>query len=679
MAFDYTEGLVKGAGLVDGLLAQGQKTQDYVGGMFDAAAAKKAGAAIAAGDPQTAAGLLGARGQLENASVLGKQASTASSLQAVNAGNYDRAKEETAAAGDATGYDHATAAQKQDRSERAAWLGHAADALLQIKDPNQRHQAYQQSIAPTLKAMGLDDATIAKVDQQSLTDEGLASFKASLGQLSKGEVRQDPNSGDLITVDPVTGKASVVYKAARKPEWKERKTKDADGNETTTWVDVNDPANQDDTTLADPTGRGLGSGPRNKRNNNPGNIEDGPFAKGLPGYAGTDGRFAKFTSPEAGAGAQVALLGSYGKRGIDTVEEIINRWAPPSDNNPTEAYVKFVSAKIGVKPGQKLDMADPATLSDIAGAIKQFEGSGSGSSGSHVIAQAGGRSVAGSATAASAEGTLTTDAVEQAAERYLTNGALPPLGMGKTATLNRDKILNKAAEMEKASGRTGAEAVAAWAGVKANTTALAQLTKTRSMVESFENTARKNADLMLELAPRGGGQTGSPVINRWLQAGRKKVAGDADVSNFDIALGTFADEYAKIVSGATGAAGSTDASRAEAYDRLSKYATQGQLTGGIATMKKEMANRITSLKEQEAQARSAISGKPVPAELATDTASSRWRQFSQPQKATAQKYKGSGAKPGTIKNPETVLNDGEFAKLKPGAYFIHPDGSVRVK
>lgn len=117
-----------------------------------------------------------------------------------------------------------------------------------------------------------------------------------------------------------------------------------------------------------------GGQPRNQRNRNPGNIEDGPFARSLPGYAGSDGRFAIFDNDENGANASVQLLKSYGTRGLNTVAGIINRWAPPSDSNPTPAYVNFVSQQLGVGPNQPLNMSDQATLSDLAMAIQRFEG-----------------------------------------------------------------------------------------------------------------------------------------------------------------------------------------------------------------------------------------------------------------------------------------------------------------
>jgi hypothetical protein len=62
---------------------------------------------------------------------------------------------------------------------------------------------------------------------------------------------------------------------------------------------------------------------RSLRNNNPGNIEDGSFAKSQPGYAGSDGRFAKFTTAAQGSAAQEALLGKYLARGQTTVRQII--------------------------------------------------------------------------------------------------------------------------------------------------------------------------------------------------------------------------------------------------------------------------------------------------------------------------------------------------------------------
>lgn len=116
--------------------------------------------------------------------------------------------------------------------------------------------------------------------------------------------------------------------------------------------------------------RQTGDAPRGIRNNNPGNIEDGAFARSLPGYAGSDGRFARFDTPDAGAQAAPRLLQSYIQRGYNTPASIINRWAPPSDNNPTQQYAEYVARRVGVGLN---DQVGPDQIPLLAQAISEFE------------------------------------------------------------------------------------------------------------------------------------------------------------------------------------------------------------------------------------------------------------------------------------------------------------------
>lgn len=113
--------------------------------------------------------------------------------------------------------------------------------------------------------------------------------------------------------------------------------------------------------------------PRGLRNNNPGNIEDGSFAKKMPGYAGTDGRFAKFAALENGQGAMDSLLASYGARGINNVSGVINRWAPASDGNPVGNYASSVAKAAGVDPNAQIDLGDPALRQKLITGMSQFE------------------------------------------------------------------------------------------------------------------------------------------------------------------------------------------------------------------------------------------------------------------------------------------------------------------
>lgn len=93
-------------------------------------------------------------------------------------------------------------------------------------------------------------------------------------------------------------------------------------------------------------------GDRATRNNNPGNVEYGKFAR-RHGAIGTDGRFAVFGSRQAGIRAQSALLfGSKDYRNL-TLGEAIASYAPDFENN-TAAYAAAVSAATGIPLDTKM-------------------------------------------------------------------------------------------------------------------------------------------------------------------------------------------------------------------------------------------------------------------------------------------------------------------------------------
>jgi hypothetical protein len=115
------------------------------------------------------------------------------------------------------------------------------------------------------------------------------------------------------------------------------------------------------------------SQPRGYRNMNPLNIEDGSFARSQPGYAGSDGRFARFASMDQGTAAADKLLSIYGNKGINTVGGVINRWAPASDNNPTNQFAAAVARGAGVDPNTQINLGDPAVRQRLIGPMAQFE------------------------------------------------------------------------------------------------------------------------------------------------------------------------------------------------------------------------------------------------------------------------------------------------------------------
>jgi hypothetical protein len=111
------------------------------------------------------------------------------------------------------------------------------------------------------------------------------------------------------------------------------------------------------------------------RNNNPGNLFAGG---GFDGESEGEGGFAAYPTPVAGGQALIKNLVAYNaKHGLDTVEGIVNRWAPATDpRNDVPAYVNAVSGAMGVQPDTQLNMQDPGTLAKLATAISQHEGNG---------------------------------------------------------------------------------------------------------------------------------------------------------------------------------------------------------------------------------------------------------------------------------------------------------------
>ena len=122
--------------------------------------------------------------------------------------------------------------------------------------------------------------------------------------------------------------------------------------------------------------------PRSVRNNNPGNIEDGKYAQGLPGYAGSDGRFARFETPEAGTAAMDGLLNRYGQQGLTTPLQIISKWAPAGDgaNNPM-AYASTVAKALGIGVNDPIDMNNPTQRAALGKAMASVEGGTGGTGG----------------------------------------------------------------------------------------------------------------------------------------------------------------------------------------------------------------------------------------------------------------------------------------------------------
>lgn len=111
---------------------------------------------------------------------------------------------------------------------------------------------------------------------------------------------------------------------------------------------------------------------RGIRNNNPGNIRHGDKWQGLSAEQ-TDSEFCVFSQPEYGIRALCRILRTYQhKYGLRDVHSIINRFAPPVEND-TESYIKSVCLKLDVTPETLIDLEEKGIMLNLLKAIIRHE------------------------------------------------------------------------------------------------------------------------------------------------------------------------------------------------------------------------------------------------------------------------------------------------------------------
>ena len=113
--------------------------------------------------------------------------------------------------------------------------------------------------------------------------------------------------------------------------------------------------------------------PRGIRNKNPGNIKLGTAWDGLADEQ-SDPVFCVFKESVWVIRALMRILLVYRfHHKKHTTEDIIGRWAPPSEND-TDAYIKFVCDKTGFNPMDKLDNSMEHYLPLVKSIIKMENG-----------------------------------------------------------------------------------------------------------------------------------------------------------------------------------------------------------------------------------------------------------------------------------------------------------------
>lgn len=113
--------------------------------------------------------------------------------------------------------------------------------------------------------------------------------------------------------------------------------------------------------------------PRGYRNNNPLNVRKNAAnawkGKVVPG---TDPAFEQFITMAYGYRCALYLLRKYIGQGNNTIRKIINKWAPPSENN-TDGYISHVAGRSGISADTVLSPTDQDKLCRIAYAMAWVE------------------------------------------------------------------------------------------------------------------------------------------------------------------------------------------------------------------------------------------------------------------------------------------------------------------
>jgi hypothetical protein len=183
-----------------------------------------------------------------------------------------------------------------------------------------------------------------------------------------------------------------------------------------------------------------------------------------------------------------------------------------------------------------------------------------------------------------------------------------------------DAVTKRMPSLASERGLDYSDVASAGAERKALTSSLTDRTKYVATATQFINGFNKQADLVDKYAGSGVGGL-NPVLNRWVQAGRKQILGDSEVNQLDTAIRGLAREHQRIVTGVTSNAQLHASAQETADQLLNKDMTLDQIKKTLVVMREEANNALDSGKGEVAdlkmQLRGVGRGTPPSAETKT--------------------------------------------------------------
>lgn len=554
--------------------------------------------------------------------------------------------------------DRSAASDSRAQAEKATEAQRRAEGLLRVVDavqsvPVGSRLARLQQLTGVMQGLGIDPKSLGAASEADLSDDHLASFRALAGKAA-----QDYTIGNVRyaggTNKPIAGFAEfdphkTIYAAGDAPPA-------APGGPTTSTAgDPVPPPPAPPASSGDPQmvwnsikqqesggqkSPGTAVGPDTRYGNALGSTQMLPqTAQTMATKLGVPFRpdLLQSNAPE-GLAYQDKLGQAYFQEGLQKYGGDLHKAAMYYYGGPderlwgpkTHAYAQQVLARA--------DQSGAGTLQGGAGGdVAQPQEAPSQIPGFHLVSQAkpewqdmaDGRQrnvitgkVEGSAD--NDEKPLSPEAVALVGAQYLRMGpdALKNMGQGKAGVGNKSAVMEWVAKTAKEAGTSNPELVGRFAQNKANLAALTQNTKMLTQISASTHTLDKNLEYAMSFANKGVGPTGVPLLDTPINKLREQL-GSADAKDLDNLLTTTGNEYAKILSSATGTGGATsDSARAEAQRLIHSGMTLRQLTDAVKIAKQEADNRKASYVGENRRLNSEISGlpdtaPPVPAPAAT--------------------------------------------------------------
>lgn len=200
------------------------------------------------------------------------------------------------------------------------------------------------------------------------------------------------------------------------------------------------------------------------------------------------------------------------------------------------------------------------------------------------------------------------------------NGEYPEIGYGgKDIKLAIDEDVAKKA---KAQGITTQQLLESKTIAKSAQTPLVALQKVANIAAGQAQTAHDSANMIIDLIEKDRktlGPTGVPLMDRYIQGGRKAV-GDENVKELDSLINSFMTETSKVISGNTGGAGVAVTLDTNLQKRLNDADNDATLRGVLNIYDLENKNRMKNYARNiSALTKQRVTGQAVPVDTRETT------------------------------------------------------------